>query len=350
MRASCQDGDGVRVDRRRHHGAGAPRDPRGAARAGRAHRLLAVAAHGQGARCSRRCARARLTKAEAVYRRRSGATRGSAARASPTSAPATTPFDNSPARRLGRRALRLHRRPAHGAWSQAAGRPAPRAGPRDFAAFFGDEARDARRATSKRTGRRSPGPAAARSATSAPGVLTKYGAVAAPLGRQGPLRRDRDRRLLAGLHGRRGARGRTRGPGGPRRASPPTPACACCATRSPSAPPSTSRSPTRCSCAWPVASSTTVRLYRPTPTLAFGRLNALRPGLPEAGHAARDAGFQPIVRLAGGHAAAYHEQSLISEEIVPGGRRDRRPAQPLPRRRRPAGGGARRPRRRAPGR
>jgi octanoyl-[GcvH]:protein N-octanoyltransferase len=61
---------------------------------------------------------------------------------------------------------------------------------------------------------------------------------------------------------------------------------------------------------------TTVRLYRPAPTLAFGRLDALRPGFADAGDAARDAGFQPIVRLAGGHAAAYHEQSLIYEEIV----------------------------------
>jgi octanoyl-[GcvH]:protein N-octanoyltransferase len=60
----------------------------------------------------------------------------------------------------------------------------------------------------------------------------------------------------------------------------------------------------------------TVRLYRPVPTLAFGRLDALRPGFAEAGEAARDAGFEPIVRLAGGHAAAYHEQSLIYEEIV----------------------------------
>jgi octanoyl-[GcvH]:protein N-octanoyltransferase len=59
-----------------------------------------------------------------------------------------------------------------------------------------------------------------------------------------------------------------------------------------------------------------VRLYRPAPTLAFGRLDALRPGFAEAGDAARDAGFAPIVRLAGGHAAAYHEQSLIYEEIV----------------------------------
>jgi lipoate-protein ligase A len=60
----------------------------------------------------------------------------------------------------------------------------------------------------------------------------------------------------------------------------------------------------------------TIRLYRPGPTLAFGRLDMLRPGVGEAGAAARDAGFEPIVRLAGGHAAAYHEQSLIYEEIT----------------------------------
>jgi lipoate-protein ligase A len=60
----------------------------------------------------------------------------------------------------------------------------------------------------------------------------------------------------------------------------------------------------------------TVRLYRPGPTLAFGRLDTLRQGFREAGAAARDDGFEPIIRLAGGHAAAYHEQSLIYEEIT----------------------------------
>ncbi|HKE78873.1 MAG TPA: hypothetical protein VKB54_06180 [Solirubrobacteraceae bacterium] len=61
----------------------------------------------------------------------------------------------------------------------------------------------------------------------------------------------------------------------------------------------------------------TVRLYRPGATLAFGRLDALMPGFEEAGTAARDDGFEPIVRLAGGHAAAYDEESLIYEEIMP---------------------------------
>jgi octanoyl-[GcvH]:protein N-octanoyltransferase len=60
-----------------------------------------------------------------------------------------------------------------------------------------------------------------------------------------------------------------------------------------------------------------IRLYRPGPTLAFGRLDALRPGFAQAGAAAREHGLQPIVRLAGGHAAAYDELSLIYEEITP---------------------------------
>jgi octanoyl-[GcvH]:protein N-octanoyltransferase len=60
----------------------------------------------------------------------------------------------------------------------------------------------------------------------------------------------------------------------------------------------------------------TARLYRPGPTMAFGRLDALRPGFAAAGTAAREHGFEPVVRLAGGHAAAYHEHALIYEEIT----------------------------------
>ena len=61
----------------------------------------------------------------------------------------------------------------------------------------------------------------------------------------------------------------------------------------------------------------TLRLYRPGPTLAFGRLDALRPGFRRAGATAREHGLEPVVRLAGGHAAAYDESSLIYEEITP---------------------------------
>lgn len=63
----------------------------------------------------------------------------------------------------------------------------------------------------------------------------------------------------------------------------------------------------------------TVRLYRPGPTLAFGRLDELAPGFAAACAAGRDHGFTPLRRLAGGRAAAYDEGSLIYEEIVPTG-------------------------------
>jgi lipoate-protein ligase A len=61
----------------------------------------------------------------------------------------------------------------------------------------------------------------------------------------------------------------------------------------------------------------TARLYRPAATLAFGRLDELRPGFDIARARARDHGYEPIVRLAGGHAAAYDRESLIYEEITP---------------------------------
>jgi lipoate-protein ligase A len=59
-----------------------------------------------------------------------------------------------------------------------------------------------------------------------------------------------------------------------------------------------------------------VRLYRPGPTMAFGRLDALRPGFATASAAARAHAYEPILRLAGGHAAAYDDLALIYEEIT----------------------------------
>ena len=63
-----------------------------------------------------------------------------------------------------------------------------------------------------------------------------------------------------------------------------------------------------------------LRLYRPGPTLAFGRLDALRPGFPRAAEVAREHGFEPVLRLSGGHAAAYDQGSLVYEQITPGAR------------------------------
>src|SRR3954447_8616283 len=53
-----------------------------------------------------------------------------------------------------------------------------------------------------------------------------------------------------------------------------------------------------------------LRLYRPVPTVAFGKLDTLRPGYRGAADAARRHGYEPVLRMHGGHAAAYHHQSL----------------------------------------
>jgi octanoyl-[GcvH]:protein N-octanoyltransferase len=59
-----------------------------------------------------------------------------------------------------------------------------------------------------------------------------------------------------------------------------------------------------------------LRLYRPAPTVAFGRLDALRPGFGAAVEAARAHGFTPVLRAPGGHAVAYHSGSLGIDEVV----------------------------------
>lgn len=59
----------------------------------------------------------------------------------------------------------------------------------------------------------------------------------------------------------------------------------------------------------------TLRLYRPVPTLAFGQRDQRLPGFPAAAEAARARGFEPVVRKAGGRAAAYHQGTLIVDHI-----------------------------------
>jgi octanoyl-[GcvH]:protein N-octanoyltransferase len=61
----------------------------------------------------------------------------------------------------------------------------------------------------------------------------------------------------------------------------------------------------------------TLRILRPAPTVAFGRLDALGPGFAAAVEGARGHGFQPVVRVAGGHAAAYDPGSLVVEAVTP---------------------------------
>jgi octanoyl-[GcvH]:protein N-octanoyltransferase len=60
-----------------------------------------------------------------------------------------------------------------------------------------------------------------------------------------------------------------------------------------------------------------IRVYRPAPTVAFGRRDSFLEGFAEAARAAVSAGFTPAIRSAGGRAAAYHEECLVIDEIVP---------------------------------
>lgn len=60
-----------------------------------------------------------------------------------------------------------------------------------------------------------------------------------------------------------------------------------------------------------------LRVYRPAPTLAFGQRDARLPGFETASAAARELGFAPVVRSAGGRAAAYHRGCLIIDQIQP---------------------------------
>ncbi|MCA4131311.1 lipoate--protein ligase family protein [Arthrobacter sp. M4] len=61
----------------------------------------------------------------------------------------------------------------------------------------------------------------------------------------------------------------------------------------------------------------TLRIYRPQPTVAFGQRDAKLSGFDDAARACRDLGFEPLVRKAGGRAAAYHEGTLVVDHIEP---------------------------------
>jgi octanoyl-[GcvH]:protein N-octanoyltransferase len=60
-----------------------------------------------------------------------------------------------------------------------------------------------------------------------------------------------------------------------------------------------------------------LRCYRPQPTVAFGRRDSFLPGFSRAAAAATRRGFTPVVRGAGGRAAAYDEGCLVFDEIAP---------------------------------
>lgn len=62
-----------------------------------------------------------------------------------------------------------------------------------------------------------------------------------------------------------------------------------------------------------------LRLYRPQPTVAFGQRDTRLPGFAAAEAAVRQEGFEPLIRRAGGRAAAYHPGCLIVDHIEPDG-------------------------------
>jgi octanoyl-[GcvH]:protein N-octanoyltransferase len=59
-----------------------------------------------------------------------------------------------------------------------------------------------------------------------------------------------------------------------------------------------------------------LRIFRPGPTAAFGRLDALQPGFERARAIARERGLTPLVRSVGGHAAVFDERCVVVEHIT----------------------------------
>lgn len=58
-----------------------------------------------------------------------------------------------------------------------------------------------------------------------------------------------------------------------------------------------------------------VRVYKPLPTVAFSRREALTQGFKEASDIAVEMGFAPVVRLTGGRAVAYDQNSLVIDVV-----------------------------------
>lgn len=61
----------------------------------------------------------------------------------------------------------------------------------------------------------------------------------------------------------------------------------------------------------------TLRLARPGPMVAFAKQDAIAGGYPAAVRAAREQGFEAILRLAGGRAAVFHEGTLELAHAIP---------------------------------
>ncbi|MFM6980401.1 MAG: biotin/lipoate A/B protein ligase family protein [Micrococcales bacterium] len=60
-----------------------------------------------------------------------------------------------------------------------------------------------------------------------------------------------------------------------------------------------------------------VQVYAPHKTVAFSRRESFMPGFEEAQQAARDLGYEPIIRNTGGRAVAYDPTSLVFDIALP---------------------------------
>jgi len=65
------------------------------------------------------------------------------------------------------------------------------------------------------------------------------------------------------------------------------------------------------------AAPETFRLYQPDDVLAFSSVDAASAGFSKAVAAARAAGFEPALRLAGGRAAVFHRETLAFAWTIP---------------------------------
>ena len=61
----------------------------------------------------------------------------------------------------------------------------------------------------------------------------------------------------------------------------------------------------------------TLRLARPGAMVAFAKQDAVAPGYEAAVRAARACGFEAVLRLAGGRAAVFHEETIALAHAVP---------------------------------
>jgi octanoyl-[GcvH]:protein N-octanoyltransferase len=61
----------------------------------------------------------------------------------------------------------------------------------------------------------------------------------------------------------------------------------------------------------------TLRIHRPGPLVAFGPRDRVVPGFAKAVEAARGRGFESVLRLAGGRAAVFHQDTMAFSWVIP---------------------------------